>query len=79
MYSTKPGLVIGFHGCDSSVRTAIVLNKTSLIPSKNDYDWLGNGIYFWENNRLRAKQFADDLQKSTRKNKPHIEQRREIT
>src|SRR5688500_13985476 len=54
MYRAKPGLVIGFHGCGVSVRTAVVLNETNLFPSKNDYDWLGHGIYFWENNRHRA-------------------------
>ena len=26
----------------------------------NDYDWLGNGIYFWENNEERARQFANE-------------------
>ncbi|MCP5054815.1 MAG: hypothetical protein GY940_47055, partial [bacterium] len=28
--------------------------------SNNDYDWLGNGIYFWENNPARALKFAQD-------------------
>ena len=31
--------------------------------SNNDYDWLGNGFYFRENNMLRAKQFAEEKQK----------------
>ncbi|MGI6087409.1 MAG: hypothetical protein ACOYCD_05600 [Kiritimatiellia bacterium] len=26
----------------------------------NDYDWLGNGIYFWENNSSRAMEFAQE-------------------
>jgi hypothetical protein len=72
MYRAKPGLAIGFHGCDISVRTAVVLNETKLLPSTNDYDWLGNGIYFWENNRHRAIQFAEELQAHPRKNKPQI-------
>ncbi len=29
-----------------------------LKPSENDYDWLGSGIYFWENDCDRAMQFA---------------------
>lgn len=29
-----------------------------LIPSKNGYDWLGVGFYFWENNFERALEFA---------------------
>ncbi|MEO7312890.1 MAG: hypothetical protein ABIX01_21070 [Chitinophagaceae bacterium] len=32
-----------------------------LNASKNDYDWLGNGMYFWENNQQRALNFATDL------------------
>ena len=31
-----------------------------LKASKNDYDWLGNGIYFWENNVQRALDFAKE-------------------
>jgi hypothetical protein len=27
-------------------------------PSDNDYDWLGPGIYFWENNWQRGLEFA---------------------
>jgi hypothetical protein len=72
MYRAKPGLVFGFHGCDISIRTAVVLNEAELLPSQNDYDWLGHGIYFWENNRLRAIQFAQELQAHVRKNKSPI-------
>ena len=42
-----------------------MLLEDTLKPSANDYDWLGNGIYFWENNLERAKQFA--VEASTRK------------
>lgn len=30
-------------------------------PSQNDYDWLGEGIYFWEANPLRGLQFAQEV------------------
>jgi len=66
MYPSKPGLIIGFHGCDLSVRDSVVNHKTSLKSSKNQYDWLGNGIYFWENNQQRALQFAEELMKTPR-------------
>lgn len=57
---------MGYHGCDKTVRDRIVSIKGEVLkPSKNTYDWLGNGIYFWENNRTRALEFAQDL-----KNKP---------
>ena len=29
----------------------------------NDYDWLGNGVYFWANNAERALQWAEDHKK----------------
>jgi hypothetical protein len=32
-----------------------------LRPSHNDYDWLGEGIYFWEHNALRAYEYSVEL------------------
>ncbi len=31
-----------------------------LKMSQNTYDWLGEGIYFWENDPVRAFQFAEE-------------------
>ena len=59
MYSKLPNLVIGFHGCDEDTFEKVVHKSEALKPSKNSYDWLGNGIYFWENNYERAKEWAD--------------------
>ncbi len=56
--STEPGLVLGFHGCERDVRDAILSGNTTLFESKNDYDWLGHGIYFWMSNYERAMDFA---------------------
>lgn len=60
MYSKKTSLVMGFHGCDKSVRDAVV-NGGDLKPSMNAYDWLGNGIYFWEGDPQRALEWAQQL------------------
>ena len=65
LYSRRSNLVVGFHGCDKSVVDAVIAGKTELLASANDYDWLGNGIYFGENNEDRAWQWAKQL--STRK------------
>lgn len=58
IYSAEPGLVIGFHGCEKSVRDEIVTGCTMMKPSQNCYDWLGAGFYFWQNNYDRAMDFA---------------------
>lgn len=63
LYSRRSNLIIGFHGCDESVVRRVVNGEEDLIPSTNDYDWLGNGIYFWENNETRALQWATELSK----------------
>lgn len=55
-------MVIGFHGCDKSVRDAVI-NGENLKPSQNDYDWLGNGIYFWEADPYRAYEWAVEASK----------------
>ena len=73
MYSRRTGLTLGFHGCDRSIRDAVVSKKGVVLePSENDYDWLGNGVYFWENNYDRALKYAIDLMKNPRKGKNPI-------
>jgi len=73
MYSTKSGLILGFHGCDQSVVDKITSGKDSLNRSTNDYDWLGHGIYFWENNPSRAFEYAKFLKKYPGRSKSKIE------
>lgn len=60
MYSRISHLVFGFHGCDLSTFEEVVCNGGELHPSENDYDWLGSGIYFWEQNYDRAREWADE-------------------
>lgn len=63
MYSKLPNLTIAFHGCDKTVYDSVLHNEEPLIKSKNPYDWLGNGIYFWENNYQRAYEWAKNSSK----------------
>ena len=58
MYSKLPNLVLGFHGCHQSTFRSVVHNSEQLRQSSNSYDWLGNGIYFWEQNYQRAFEWA---------------------
>lgn len=63
LYSHRSQFVLGFHGCDKTLVEEVVLGKKMLKESDHDYDWLGHGIYFWENNVERAEQWADDNSK----------------
>lgn len=63
MYSKLPNLVLGFHGCDRTTADAVLHGGKELKPSTNDYDWLGSGAYFWEQNLERARSWAQDQQK----------------
>ena len=65
MYSTGTGLVLGFHGCDKSVVEEVLNNRQSLRGSNNKYDWLGNGVYFWENSPSRALEYANYLKENS--------------
>jgi len=58
MYGIRPNVVIGFHGCDEDVRDALLTNPHDIQPSEKPYDWLGNGVYFWENDPYRAMEWA---------------------
>ena len=58
MYSKRTGLVLGFHGCDRSVRDKVIRTQNGrLKPSVNKYDWLGNDLYpnagFKEKNHIQ--------------------------
>lgn len=58
MYTKLPNLIIAFHGCDETTYENVLYKHQQLNSSNNDYDWLGNGIYFWEQNLERAWQWA---------------------
>lgn len=58
MYSKRPNIILGFHGCDVKIRDIVIRGDELLRKCSNDYDWLGNGIYFWENNYERALEYA---------------------
>jgi hypothetical protein len=58
IYSDYPGLLFGFHGCRKNVYDKVIKKSRSLEPSNNSYDWLGSGIYFWENSYARALDWA---------------------
>lgn len=67
MYSGGTGIVYGFHGCDRSVADKIINQLSGFKSSKNTYDWLGHGMYFWENSPSRAREFSEALMDNPRR------------
>jgi hypothetical protein len=51
--------ILGYHGCDRSVGERVLSGDLDLIQSDKEYDWLGPGVYFWENDPVRAREWAD--------------------
>lgn len=74
MYTSKPSFIYGFHGIDEGPAIKILNNSDTFTLSKNAYDWLGEGVYFWENNFARAEQYAieDSGRANSRIKKPFV-------
>jgi len=66
LHTLSSTFVLGYHGCDQAVADAL-LKGAEFKLSKNDYDWLGNGIYFWEANPKRGLDFAQEVKNRTNK------------
>lgn len=68
LYQKRSQFVLGFHGCDKEVAMKILNSSDNHLKySKNDYDWLGDGIYFWLNDPQRAYEWACQAQKRSPK------------
>ncbi len=52
-------LVLAYHGCNFETAQRL-LGGSQFQPSNRDYDWLGVGSYFWENDVLRAYRWATE-------------------
>jgi hypothetical protein len=64
--------VLGYHGCDRKVAERVLSGRQTLTLSHNDYDWLGDGIYFWEHNARRAYDYAAELRDRPRNREHHV-------
>jgi hypothetical protein len=64
-------MVLGYHGCDATTAEHL-LGGGAFVESKNDYDWLGHGIYFWEFGEHRAWRFAQEQQARARVQQPAV-------
>lgn len=50
----------------------LLANPDELKVSKEKYDWLGHGMYFWENNYERALQWAKSKKQRGALDKPSV-------
>jgi hypothetical protein len=57
LHRLSASFVLGYHGCDAVVAAKLLKNQ-AFKPSQNAYDWLGEGVYFWEANPLRGLEFS---------------------
>ena len=55
--SVLPSVLLGYHGCSRAVADRVLAGE-AFEPSREDYDWLGPGAYFWENDPRRALEWA---------------------
>lgn len=51
-------IVLAFHGCDITTRDGLVRGEIKPRISRNPYDWLGDGLYFFEGDWRRALNLA---------------------
>lgn len=61
MYKNHPSLVLGFHACEREIGEGLLNGTKNFKASSNTFDWLGNGMYFWENSPTRAEAYGIEL------------------
>lgn len=74
MHRLSSSFILAYHGCKRSTGEKLLAGE-SFVPSENDYDWLGSGIYFWESNPGRALGWAKQLKhrnKWTASDEPYV-------
>ena len=64
-------MIIGYHGCDKKVCDSVIAGN-AFKKSDNPYDWLGNGIYFWENDEKRAMEWAREQKRRGKIKNPSV-------
>lgn len=52
--------VVGYHGCGRELAMRLITGKAKLKAKDHLYHWLGSGIYFWENDKERALEWAQE-------------------
>ncbi len=73
-YQFHPAFVLGFHGAEKSTVDKVVKQqkRTHLDHSTKSYDWLGHGVYFWENDPARGLEWAASGKKNGKIKTPDV-------
>lgn len=64
--------IIGFHGCDRDLGMRLISGETAMRAEDRRYHWLGSGIYFWENDKERALEWAQEKASRGEINEPFV-------
>ena len=72
LFTSNGPVLIGYHGCDRETGEQVLSGEVELLASTNDYDWLGEGIYFWENDPLRALNWARTVSKHGQRSRAQV-------
>ena len=73
-YQFHPAFVLGFHGAEKSIVDKVVQQqkRIHLDHSTKSYDWLGHGVYFWENDPARGLEWAVCGKKNEKIKRPDV-------
>jgi hypothetical protein len=61
-FTLDPIELVGYHG--TNIESARQILQTGFTPSRNKYDWLGKGVYFWQDAPYRAWHWAGEYCKN---------------
>jgi hypothetical protein len=64
--------VLGYHGCDRGFGERLVRGETPFTPGIEEYHWLGSGVYFWEDDPLRALEWAESKKARGACDEPYV-------
>lgn len=64
--------VLGYHGCDREFGERVIRHEETFSPGIEEYHWLGAGVYFWEDDPLRALEWAQAKQTRNACNEPFV-------
>lgn len=69
-FQLEPIIVTGYHGTSRSAADKILAD--GFQSSENEWDWMGTGIYFWQDAPIRAYRWAQERLKKEGSPEPAV-------